>query len=91
MIFDLMLLFYRDILIIKKTGNQNMLINSDKKDIILVNMSNFTVLKLLENIEIIEVARKNIMQNANYQLSIEVMLMKLQEESFNGKGGWSQI
>ena len=66
-----------------------MLINSDKKDIILSNMSNFTVLKLLENIEIIEMARKNIKQNANYQLSIEVMLMKLQEESFNGQGGWS--
>ena len=91
MIFDIMLLFYRDILILKKTGNQNILINSDKKDIILNNMSDFTVSKLLNNIEVIEMARKNLKQNANYQLSIEVMLMKLQEEPFNGKGGWSQI
>jgi DNA polymerase III subunit delta' len=78
-------------MIVKKAGKENVLINSDKKDIILSNVSNFSVEKLLENIEIIEMTRKNIKQNANYQLSIEVMLMKLQEEPFNGKGGWSQI
>jgi len=35
----------------------------------------------LNNIEIIEEARRNIKQNANYQLAVEVMLMKLQEEN----------
>lgn len=91
MVFDIMLLLYRDLLIIKRAGKENILINSDKKDIILNNVSNFSVEKLLENIEIIEMTRRNIKQNANYQLSIEVMLMKLQEEPFNGKGGWSQV
>jgi DNA polymerase III subunit delta' len=91
MAFDIMLLFYRDLMIVKKAGKENVLINSDKKDIILSNVSNFSVEKLLENIEIIELTRKNIKQNANYQLSIEVMLMKLQEEPFNGEGGWSKV
>lgn len=79
-ILDIMLMFYRDLLIAKKTGNENILINSDKKDIILKNMDRFEISRLIENIAAIEEARKNIKQNANYQLVIEVMLMKLQEE-----------
>lgn len=79
-ILDIMLLFYRDLLIAKKSGNENILINSDKKDIILKNVDGFEIGKLIENIAAIEEARRNIKQNANYQLAIEVMLMKLQEE-----------
>ncbi len=79
MILDIMLLLYRDLLIAKKAQKENILINSDKKDIILNNAGQFSTAKLIKNIEIIEYTRKNIKQNANYQLSIEVMLMKLQE------------
>ncbi len=79
-ILDIMLIFYRDLLITKKTGNENILINSDKKDIILDNVDGFEIDKLIRNIAAIEDTRRNIKQNANYQLVIEVMLMKLQEE-----------
>ncbi len=79
-ILDIMLLFYRDLLIAKKSGNENILINSDKKDIILKNVDGFEISRLIENIAAIENTRRNIKQNANYQLVIEVMLMKLQEE-----------
>jgi len=79
-ILDIMIMVYRDLLIAKKTGNENILINSDKKDIILKNVDRFETGKLIENIAVIEEARKNIKQNANYQLVIEVMLMRLQEE-----------
>jgi DNA polymerase-3 subunit delta' len=68
------------LLITKKTGNENILINSDKKDIIVRNVDGFEIDKLIKNIAAIEEARRNIKQNANYQLVIEVMLMKLQEE-----------
>ncbi|WP_265446807.1 DNA polymerase III subunit delta' [Acetivibrio straminisolvens] len=78
---DIMLLFYRDLLIARKSGNEKLLINSDKKDIILKNTSRFSTGKLLHNIDIIEETRRNIKQNANYQLAIQVMLMKLQEEN----------
>lgn len=80
-ILGVMLLFYRDLLILKKTGKENMLINSDKKDIIVDNAGRFSVPKLMKNIAVIEKTLKNIKQNANYQLSIEVMLMRIQEES----------
>lgn len=83
-VLDIMLLFYRDLLVAKKAGKENVLINSDKKDIILKNAAGFTLQKLVKNIETIEMTRRNIKHNANYQLSIEVMLMKLQEED----GSW---
>jgi len=79
-ILDIMLMFYRDLLIVKKVGKENILINSDKKDIILKNAKRYEINKLIKNVNAIEEARKNIKQNANYQLVIEVMLMKLQEE-----------
>jgi DNA polymerase III subunit delta' len=80
-IFDIMLMFYRDLLVFKESGEEKILINSDKKDIILNNAAGFKTQKLAKNIEAIEMTRGNIRQNANYQLSIEVMLMKLQEEN----------
>jgi len=79
-VLNMMLSFYRDMLVLKEGGPQNMLINSDKKDIILNNASGFGVRKLFCCIEAVEAARRNIKTNANFQLAVEVMLMKLQEE-----------
>ncbi len=75
-----MLIFYRDILIAKKFGNEKMLINLDKKDIILENLNNFSTEKIYKNIETIDNLSNNIGKNVNYQLAVEVMRMKLQEE-----------
>ncbi|MFA6309011.1 MAG: DNA polymerase III subunit delta' C-terminal domain-containing protein [Clostridia bacterium] len=80
-ILDIMAMFYRDLLVTQSAGDGNLLINSDKKDIILVNAKEYKEHELIKNIEIIEVTRKYIMQNVNYQLCIEVMLMKIQEEN----------
>jgi len=79
-IFDIMIIFYRDMFVYKKTQNENILINSDKKVIILGNIDKFTMKKLSVNIEEIEKTRRILQQNANFQLAMEVMLMKLQEE-----------
>ena len=77
---DIMQMLYRDMIMIKTSQDEKMLINYDKKDIILTNAADFTVQKLIRNIELLEQTRKNLKFNANFQLSIEVMLMKLQEE-----------
>lgn len=79
-ILDIMLTVYRDMLVLKETGNDYLLINSDKKDIILDNIQAYSAEKILADINTLETARKNIRQNVNFQLSIEAMLMKLQEE-----------
>lgn len=76
-LLDIMLLTYRDMMVYKNAQKENILINYDKKDIILSNVPRFTMQKLAQNIEEIETARRHIKQNANFQLSIEVMLMKL--------------
>lgn len=80
LILDIMMLFYRDLLMVKKAAKQNILINSDKKDIIFNNASNFSPHKLVRNIDLIEMTRRNVKQNINYQLSMEVLLMKLRED-----------
>ncbi|MDQ2086369.1 DNA polymerase III subunit delta' C-terminal domain-containing protein [Herbivorax sp. ANBcel31] len=79
-ILDIMLVFYRDILVTGKFGNEKMLINSDKKDIILRNVNNFSTERIYKNIKVVDDLRNNIKRNVNYQLAVEVMLMKLQEE-----------
>jgi len=78
-ILDNMLILYRDFLIVKSTKTTDGLINIDKKDMILDNEHKFSAARLVRNTEIVEKTRKYIKQNANYQLSIEVMLMSLQE------------
>jgi len=81
-VFDIMASFYRDVLVFKKTGKENMLINSDKKDIILNNAPGFSTQKLMSSLELIESTRMNVKRNVNYKLAIEVMLMKLREEKY---------
>jgi len=80
LVLDIMISFFRDMLVAKKSSNENMLINSDKKDIILDSALSFSARGLMRRIDIIESTRRNIARNVNYQLSIEMMLMKLREE-----------
>ena len=79
-ILDMMTVFYRDMLVAKETGNENILINSDKKDIIFNNARAYSPQQLVAGIEQIEAARRAVKQNANFQLAVEHMLIKLQED-----------
>jgi DNA polymerase-3 subunit delta' len=79
LLLDTMLLYYRDLLVACETGNENMLINSDKKDMIINNARRYRSSRLLENIGAIGATRRALKQNANYQLAIENMLIKLRE------------
>ncbi len=80
-ILDIMALFYRDVLAVKVApGKDKILINSDKKDIIEKNALRYSVSRLADNIDLVEKTRRNIRQNVNFQLSMEVLLMKLREE-----------
>ena len=80
LIFEIMVVYYRDLLVARETGNENMLINSDKKDIIFINAKAYKPQKLLADIDQIDAARRALKQNANYQLAIDNMLIKLQED-----------
>jgi len=80
LVFDIMTMYYRDLLVARETGNENMLINSDKKDIIFINAKAYSPRKLLGDIDQVGAARRALKQNANYQLAIDNMLIKLQED-----------
>lgn len=80
LVFDIMVVYYRDLLVARETGNENMLINSDKKDMIFINAKAYKPWKLLADIDAIDAAHRALKQNANYQLVIDNMLVKLQED-----------
>lgn len=79
-LLDIMLLYYRDLLVVCETGNENILINSDKKDIIFNNAQMYRGCRVIDNIAAIEAVRRALKQNANYQLAIDNMLIKLRED-----------
>ncbi len=80
LLLDIMLLYYRDLLVVCETGNENMLINSDKKDMIFSNVRMYCSRRVIDNISAVEAVRRALKQNANYQLAIDNMLIKLRED-----------
>lgn len=76
-ILRVMLLFFRDIIIYNQTAEFKILINSDKKDMIIKNVRT-SLSSLLKCIQAIWDAKRGLEVNANFQLTIEVMLMKIQ-------------
>ena len=79
-LLDIMLLYFRDMLVVRQTGNENMLINSDKKDIIVNNARTYGDSRLLRIIDAIGESRRALKQNANYQLVIDNLMIKLRED-----------
>lgn len=80
LLLDIMLLYYRDLLIMCETGNENMLINSDKKDMIFNNAQMRTSRGIVGKIDALEAARRALKQNANMQLVVDNLLISLRED-----------
>ncbi len=77
-ILRVMLIFIRDLVIYNQSHNIRLLINSDKKDMIIKNES-LNLSSLMKCIHAIWSAKRGLEVNANFQLTIEVMLMKIQQ------------
>ncbi|ACL74547.1 DNA polymerase III subunit delta' [Ruminiclostridium cellulolyticum] len=77
-ILHVILLYFRDLLIYKETGDTSLLINSDKKDMIIRNVE-LSFSHIIKCIQAVWDARRGLGNNANFQLAIEVMLMKIQK------------
>ncbi len=76
-ILDNMILWYRDILLYKKTKIKKLLYNNN--DDIKVFSRKLSIKKIIESIDIIEETKNYINKNINYDLSIEIMIYKLLE------------
>ncbi len=77
-VLHVILLYFRDLLIYKETGDTSLLINSDKKDMIIRNVG-LPFSHVLKCIQAVWDARRGLDSNANFQLAIEVMLMKIKQ------------
>ncbi|HEX2945115.1 MAG TPA: DNA polymerase III subunit delta' [Clostridia bacterium] len=81
LLLDILLLYYRDLLVMCETGNENMLINSDKKDMILNNAQTHSSRGIVGKIDALEATRRALKQNANLQLAVDNLLISLREDS----------
>ena len=75
---DIMELWYRDLLTAKSLRDERYLIQKDKKDAIFRG-ANEPAEKLAKKAAAVREARKRLSQNANFRLTMEVMLMDLKE------------
>lgn len=78
-IFDILTSWYRDIIMLKLVKDKNLLINMDYYDLLVEESQKLSYNRLDSIINIINSSRENIKGNVNYQLTIEVMLLKIQE------------
>lgn len=78
-ILDIISVWFRDILVMKETNNSKIITNIDKLDIIKKQANKLSKNKINDIIDIVEKTKDDIKLNVNYQLSLEVMLLKIQE------------
>lgn len=78
-IFDIMIYWFRDLLIYKEIGETDLLMNKDKMEL-LSRQSSIDFSKINDIIDKIEKTRINIKNNVNFALSIETMLLNIWEE-----------
>lgn len=76
---DIAYMLYRDIYVAKTLNDENYIIQKDKKGIIFQQSKYETLKSIAKKINIILNAKIQLSQNANFQLTIEVMLIKLKE------------
>ncbi|MCM8901858.1 DNA polymerase III subunit delta' [Caldicoprobacter algeriensis] len=76
-ILDMLVIWFRDILSYKETGDSALVINIDKLPVIEKQASLFTIRRIRSIIESIERTRRMLKGNANYQLTIENLLLNM--------------
>lgn len=78
-IFDILISWYRDIIMLKLIKDKNILMNMDYYDLLVEESQKLSYNRLDSIINIINSSREKINENVNYQLTIEVMILKIQE------------
>lgn len=78
-ILDIMMSWFRDILIYKECGNIRYIMNLDRAEDVVRECGKYSSESLNRIMNYIGAAARNLMYNVNYQLSIETMLLNIQE------------
>lgn len=75
-------LWYRDVLVAKRLQESQYLIQKDKEKQIMSQARQDSLQGILNKLQVIQKTKSHLARNANFQLTMEVMLMKL-KESYN--------
>ncbi len=78
-ILDIFTYWFRDIMIYKQVGQSKLILNKDKVEL-LSRQSHIKYHKINNIIDRIEETRINIKRNINFSLSMEILLLSIQEE-----------
>lgn len=76
-ILDIFYIFYRDILMAKNSDTKKYILQTDKMDIIQQEYNNLSYDSIFKILDIIEATRQKLRFNANFQLALEVMFLKI--------------
>ncbi len=79
-ILNIITSWYRDLLILKEGGEEAWLINSDRKEDLRIKAKVTSPLHIRKSIDVIERTKQSLDHNVNLRLSLEAMVMKMQEE-----------
>lgn len=79
-VLEYMILWYRDILLYKKAKAKSLLVHEHELDLIKKLTRNLSIRKIIQNIETIEMTKKKLNQHGHFDLTTEVMLIKLLED-----------
>lgn len=74
---DIMYVWYRDLIVAKETENEAFLTQNDQKQIILKEASFYSLKSLFEKSDAVWEAKRQLRQYGNFQLTIEMMLLKI--------------
>ena len=78
---DIFTLYYRDLMIIKLIGDTKHIIQKDKADFLSAEAAKETPQNISDKLEAVLKAKKELSSNVNFNLCIEVMLMKIKEKT----------
>lgn len=76
---DIIYLLFRDAIVFKSLKSADYIVQKDKVNIIKAISSKYTIKQLIKYCEAVFDTKILLMQNANFQMSIEVLLFKLKE------------
>jgi DNA polymerase III subunit delta' len=82
---DIMMSWFRDLLVVQKTGSEKHLINKDKARTLKTQTEILTVSQIYDIVKRVGETKLDIDRNVNYQLAVELLLLKIQELSSGSK------
>jgi DNA polymerase-3 subunit delta' len=78
-ILDILTIWFRDIMLTKLAKDRSLIINRDLQEMIVEESRMLSYNKLKNILDVIKDTKEKINQNTNFQLSMEVMILKIQE------------